>query len=595
MEFTTGEVSNFYRVVVPDLHQSSHKEWRGKCPVHGGTHLSFGVASATGYAHCHSKCARGWDLISLQMELTGKTFAVAKKEVFQMLGRPEVPYSESDVESTFNYTNETGELRYQVVRKVGKRFAQRRPSGSNGWTWGLGDLEWLPYRLPEVVKSDKVLICEGEKDVETLRRMGLVATCNNGGAGNFKPELARWFTGKLVAILPDNDEKGRAHAMKVAGILNPVAKSVRIVEIPNLPEKGDVSDFVAAGGTVEQIVEFLKAAEIWTPEWEFASTVPNENDRYIRRFVDVVNECGGPDTFWNFELTPGVPTPFASLNRILGGGMRDSEVYVVAGNQGSGKTSLILQFILAAITAKVGALLFSMEMSHKDVFQRICSIVARVDLIEFKDLQKNSRNVSPIYTTMCRSLMRAGSEIEDLPLLVSTKPRVTPEFIIAESERLKRRQKIGLIVVDHMQLMAATGTVKGDYERFTSISRCLKETAMSLGVPVLLASQTTRNNASEKRTELEVNDMRGSGAIEEDAAAVMLIYPDSEHMKQTIASGTFAQGPVKSWLKVGKNRYGMQGSYLPLSHFKTVTQFVIGHSLKLGGEVESKEGRLFEV
>ena len=70
-----------------------------------------------------------------------------------------------------------------------------------------------------------------------------------------------------------------------------------------------------------------------------------------------------------------------------------------------------------------------------------------------------------------------------------------------------------------------------------------------------------------------MSDLRGSGAIEEDAAAVMLLYPDKSDRARTLASGTFAKGPVKSWLKVDKNRFGMQGLYLPLMHLKAFTKF----------------------
>jgi replicative DNA helicase len=124
-----------------------------------------------------------------------------------------------------------------------------------------------------------------------------------------------------------------------------------------------------------------------------------------------------------------------------------------------------------------------------------------------------------------------------------------------------------------MQLMGTTGSVRGDYEKFTHISRTVKQTAVDLGMPVLLVSQSSRSNSTSQRSELEVSDLRGSGAIEEDAAAGMLLYDDKEDRTRTLQNGTFARGPVKSWLKLGKNRYGLQGKYLPLLHFKNCTRF----------------------
>jgi putative DNA primase/helicase len=113
--------------------------------------------------------------------------------------------------------------------------------------------------------------------------IGLPATCNSGGAGNFKPDLAPYFTGKDIVIFPDNDEPGRKHAVMVARILHPVAKSVRIIEIPDLPLRGDVSDFIAKGGTLDQLNALYLKASDWTPQWDLPASLPNENEKYVRK------------------------------------------------------------------------------------------------------------------------------------------------------------------------------------------------------------------------------------------------------------------------------------------------------------------------
>jgi replicative DNA helicase len=331
-----------------------------------------------------------------------------------------------------------------------------------------------------------------------------------------------------------------------------------------LPNGFDAADAVREGWSREAIEAFVTDAEP-------VVAVEGKPDKYVRTFAEVVAEHGGPDGFWDFTRQEGIPTPFPRLTRALGGGLRQGEVYVIGGNQGSGKTSLALQFLLNALRDRKGVLLFSMEMAHRDVFQRICGILASVDLLEFRDLQKQRR--AQEYAELRHKLAAAGAELEGVSLLVSTKSSVTPEFIVAESERLKDRQRVDLIAVDHLQLMGTTGTTRGDYEKFTAISRALKHVAMELRVPVLLVSQTSRSNASDRRTELEVHDLRGSGAIEEDAAAVMLIYPDASDRARHTKSDSYAKGPVRSWLKVGKNRYGLQGACLPLMHLKSITQF----------------------
>jgi replicative DNA helicase len=229
--------------------------------------------------------------------------------------------------------------------------------------------------------------------------------------------------------------------------------------------------------------------------------------------------------------------------------------------------------MIAVLCKDLGVLCFSMEMSARDAFQRMAAIEARVDLLEFRELQRGATVYSIELPEMKERLMRKSRELSGLPLLVSTKPSVTPEYVLEECTRIRKKSTLDLVVIDHMQLMAATGSVRGDYEKFTAISRTMKQIAVELGLPVLLVSQTSRRNSNDKRAELEVSDLRSSGAIEEDAAAVMLIYEDREDAERAKEASTYAPGPVKTWLKVGKNRYGLQGLYLPLSHSKKFTRF----------------------
>jgi 5S rRNA maturation endonuclease (ribonuclease M5) len=124
------------------------------------------------------------------------------------------------------------------------------------------------YRLPELLAADpavQVHLGEGEKDVDRLRALGLTATCNPMGAGTWRPEYNSNLQGRAVVILPDHDDPGRAHAQKVARSLHGIAASIKIVELPKLPEKGDISDWLDAGGTVEQLQALVEAASEFDP------------------------------------------------------------------------------------------------------------------------------------------------------------------------------------------------------------------------------------------------------------------------------------------------------------------------------------------
>jgi putative DNA primase/helicase len=163
----------------------------------------------------------------------------------------------------YDYHAANGSLLFQVVRKDPKTFLQRQPDGAGGWTWNVKGVELVPYRLPELLAAPAdapVFIAEGEKDVDALRALGPVATCNPVGAGKWRAAYSTYLRGRDVILLPDHDEAGKAHAASVAKHLAGVAATVRIVNLPDLPPKGDVCDWIAAGGTLQQLQALAAAA-----------------------------------------------------------------------------------------------------------------------------------------------------------------------------------------------------------------------------------------------------------------------------------------------------------------------------------------------
>jgi putative DNA primase/helicase len=152
------------------------------------------------------------------------------------------------LEAAYDYTDPKGRLLYQVLRLRPKDFRQRRPIADGRWEWSLGDVRRVLYCLPQLLAAPTdawVFVVEGEKDADNLARLGLVATTCAMGAGKWRPEYNAALRGRPVVILPDNDEPGRQHARQVAAALAGTAESVRILELPGLPSKGDVSDWLA--------------------------------------------------------------------------------------------------------------------------------------------------------------------------------------------------------------------------------------------------------------------------------------------------------------------------------------------------------------
>jgi len=170
------------------------------------------------------------------------------------------------IEEIYPYIDESGRTLFEVVRTTEpKRFRQRKPNGE----WNVKNVRTIPYRLPDlneaIALERPVFIVEGEKDCDRLATFGVVATCNAGGAGKWKTEHAQFFRDADVVILPDNDEPGRKHADAVARSLRGIARRVRVLELPDLLVKGDVSDWFDAGGDIETFNQLVEETPDWQP------------------------------------------------------------------------------------------------------------------------------------------------------------------------------------------------------------------------------------------------------------------------------------------------------------------------------------------
>jgi len=173
------------------------------------------------------------------------------------------------LEATYQYRRENDSILYEVLRfrdNDGKKsFIQRRPNGHGGYINNLQGVEPVLYRLPELVRStETVWVVEGEKCADTLHALGLTATTCPMGAGKWRPSYTQTLAGRNVVICADNDAAGKNHAVDVATQLSEAGCCVRLVEFPELPAKGDVVDFLAAGKTRDDLVTLADQ----TPEWQ---------------------------------------------------------------------------------------------------------------------------------------------------------------------------------------------------------------------------------------------------------------------------------------------------------------------------------------
>jgi len=276
--------------------------WRDRCPAHrGGSTDSLSITRADDdrvLLHCHAGCPP--EAVLAALGLTARDLFPPRAGEAICTGRSQGTGGASRrIVATYDYVGADGAVVYQTVRRDPKGFFQRRPDGRGGWVPDLRGVERVLYRLPDLLASPRaVWLPEGEKDADALAARGLVATTAAGGASApWLPQYTDALRGRHVVLLADNDDPGRARARRVARALLGVAASVRVVDLPGLPPKGDVSDWLASGGTKEALVRLargtppLTAADIEDAE----DAEDGGNPSYLHASGRLSHRAGVPD------------------------------------------------------------------------------------------------------------------------------------------------------------------------------------------------------------------------------------------------------------------------------------------------------------
>ena len=220
--------------------------WMACCPAHRDQNPSLSIHEDGGRAlvHCHAGCPQRQVIEELRAR-----------------GLWESSFNDDPcITEVYAYTDEDGRRLYQIVRYIPKSFKQRRPDGAGGWIWRKHKRQVL-YRLPEVLDAPIVFLVEGEKDVETLRSHGFVATTNAGGShAKWLFEYTKTLAGREVILIPDNDAPGWNRTAAIADVLLGVAARIRLLPLP--PDIKDVSDWFAAGHSECELIEMLETTHV---------------------------------------------------------------------------------------------------------------------------------------------------------------------------------------------------------------------------------------------------------------------------------------------------------------------------------------------
>jgi replicative DNA helicase len=227
----------------------------------------------------------------------------------------------------------------------------------------------------------------------------------------------------------------------------------------------------------------------------------------------------------------GVPTGFRGLDELLAG-LQKSNLIIVGARPSMGKTSFALGIALnVAVQEHKPVLIFSLEMSHMEITQRLLASYAKVDA--------NRLRTGKLTNSEWQKISAAISPLGEAPIYIDDNPMVSVMDIRAKARRLfSKEQGLGLVIVDYLQLMTGREKAENRQVEVAEISRGLKILARELGVPVMALSQLSRSLEQRADKQPVLADLRESGSLEQDADVVMFIYREDFYDKASTEKGT---------------------------------------------------------
>jgi replicative DNA helicase len=261
--------------------------------------------------------------------------------------------------------------------------------------------------------------------------------------------------------------------------------------------------------------------------------------------------------FENGGRIVGLPTGFADLDEKTCG-LSGGDLVVIAGRPAMGKTAIALNIAEHVALSGKTALVFSMEMSKKQLVERLLSSIGRIPLNVIRSGNLNDDQFGQLSFSM--------GKLIDSKLIVDDKPALRISQMRSRARRVARKHGLALIVVDYIQLATGDGNNRSNREQeVSSVSRGLKAIAKEFNVPVIAISQLSRKVDERADNRPVLSDLRDSGAIEQDADIVLMMYRDEYYHKDSPDRGT-------AEAIIGKHRQGETGM-VPLVFLGEFTRF----------------------
>jgi len=307
---------------------------------------------------------------------------------------------------------------------------------------------------------------------------------------------------------------------------------------------------------VEDVAEFLDWAEHRI--FEVAEAKIRQGFQPIEGLVN--KEIATLEAIWGRKdsAITGVPSGFVDLDNYTAG-FQPSDLIILAARPSMGKTALALNIAFnAAYKPRTPVALFYLEMSKEQLVRRLLSSIGEVDASQI-------RRAAFLTHQEWAHLQEAAGFLIDCPIYIDDTPAASVLEIRAKCRRLKAEGKLGLVIIDYLQLMRGRGDAPSREQEISEISRSLKALAKELQVPVIALSQLNRRVEERPNKRPQLADLRESGAIEQDADVILFIYRDEVYREDSPDKGI-------AEVIIGKQRNGPTGK-VKLSFRDKYTRF----------------------
>lgn len=511
-----------------------------KCPAHEDKTASLSISEGNDgriLLYCHAGC---------EVEDIASAMGLTMGELFA--DDPQPTKAKSRIVAEYDYRDEHGELLYQALRMEPKDFRQRRPE-AGGWNWSTKGVRRVLYRLPDLqklAKGARVYVVEGEKDADRLQELGCAATTNVGGAGAGKGKWLAAYTAQLegfsVVVLPDNDEPGRAHAKAICEQV----PGATICELPGLPEKGDVSDWLAAGGTAAELNRLADPNRV--PGFEsFADRLDEataQREEHIKRVI---------------------PFNISYLDDCCIG-IHPTDLIVIGASTGAGKTTLGSLLARKAATDGRQVYFFALEAFKSEIETRLLFAAICACAHQAGDFRPWMTMAQWLYGK-CPQLDRYQETAKDL---IRNKMRNMHTYYRGskfDKDDITRlfgaiRNKADLIILDHLHYIDSDGP--NDNSEMKKIVQAIRDAALAMQVPVVVIAHLRKKQGGVNAREVpDIEDIHGSSEVIKIATKIVMVAPArSEEFSSTDPA------IANTFMQVVKDRYAGVNGYAALVQYE---------------------------